>query len=213
MQPTKQHAEKILSLLSHGLVAGLGTPEPGKMCVEAAVCCALGLPHSDEPPCVGNEVRRFKIGFNDQEWSSPMARANGMRELAIAQLGSDQIDQKKFRDLLWFRFGTEIQPWMWRFLATKKDKDCHLAFATRMEMSQSLEECINNACAYNCACACAYAYAYDYDYDYGYGYGYDYDYGYGYGKDVWLSKVASVGVSVLKELNSPGCAWLNLCSK
>ena len=53
--PTRDHAIRIVELLSHGLVAGLGKPEPGKMCVEAAVCFALGLPHGGQPT-----VRRNK---------------------------------------------------------------------------------------------------------------------------------------------------------
>jgi hypothetical protein len=66
------------------------------MCVEAAVCYALGLPHSDNPPCVGEAVRSFKIALNDSDWSSPKARAIGMRRIAIAQLGSNEIDQSVF---------------------------------------------------------------------------------------------------------------------
>ena len=58
------------------------------MCVEAAVCYAYDLPHSDKPPCVGNAVREFKIRLNDCNWSSSKARARGMRRIAIAQLGS-----------------------------------------------------------------------------------------------------------------------------
>lgn len=206
MNPTKEHAEKIKELLKHGLVAGIGEPEPGKMCVEAAVCFALGLPHGDNPPCVGKEVRKFKVELNDKNWTTPKARAEGLKELAVAQLGSDELDQKAFRDLLWFRLGTEIQPWIWRYLATKADKDCRLAFATRMEMSKSLEECLAHARAY----ASAYARTSDYGYSYDYGYGFDYSfsYGFGYGKDNWLTKVANVGVSVLREMNSPGVAWL-----
>lgn len=50
---TREHAEKINRLLDHGLCAGMGVPIPGEMCVEAAVCYALELPHSDDPPCVG----------------------------------------------------------------------------------------------------------------------------------------------------------------
>lgn len=70
------------------------------MCVEAAVCCALGLPHSDEPTCVGEAVRSAKIVLNDSAWSSDKARAKGMRRIAIAQLGSDKIDQLKFSTTL-----------------------------------------------------------------------------------------------------------------
>jgi hypothetical protein len=100
MELTREIAIKVLGIVDHGLSHGLGTPEPGKLCVEAAVCLALGLPHGDNPPCVGYAVRSFKIRLNDSKWSSPEARAIGMRRLAIAQLGSDQVDQKEFVRLL-----------------------------------------------------------------------------------------------------------------
>lgn len=100
---TKTLAKKIDHLLSFGLTYGLGLPIPGQMCVEAVVCNALGEPHSDSPSCVGYEVRTVKIHLNDSNWSSNEARAKGMRDIAIAQLGSDIIDQnlflKKFRAL------------------------------------------------------------------------------------------------------------------
>ena len=100
MKITKQIADKVLKVVDAGLVSGLGSPEPGKMCVEAAVCFALGLPHGDDPKCVGESVRRFKIRLNDAKWSSDEARAHGLRKLAVAQLGSDAIDQAEFRKLL-----------------------------------------------------------------------------------------------------------------
>jgi len=89
-------SKKVLEVVDAGLSCGKGEPEPGKMCVEAAVCYALGLPHSDNPPCVGNAVRSFKIGLNDSRWSSNQARAKGMRRIALAQLGSDILDQNEF---------------------------------------------------------------------------------------------------------------------
>lgn len=94
--PSLDQAKKLWKLLDHGLVCGLGEAEPGRMCVEAAVCYALGLPHSDEPPCVMPGLRRFKISLNDQSWSSRFARANGLRELAVAQLGSLSLDPVEF---------------------------------------------------------------------------------------------------------------------
>jgi hypothetical protein len=94
--PTREHAAKIIELLRHGLVEGVGKPEPGKMCVEAAVCYALGEPHGDTPTCVGSAVRAFKIRLNDAKWPSNQARADGLREIAIAQLGSNEIDQREF---------------------------------------------------------------------------------------------------------------------
>ena len=68
------------------------------MCVEAAVCYALGLPHGDDPGCVSPALRRLKIRLNDAaRWSSPMARAAGLRRLAIAQLGSAGVlDDNEF---------------------------------------------------------------------------------------------------------------------
>lgn len=94
---TQQHAEKLIDVLSHGLVSGLGHAEPGKFCVEAAVCYALGLPHGDDPGCVSAPLRRLKIGLNDQHWSSPQARAKGLQRLALAQLGSKGVlDDKEF---------------------------------------------------------------------------------------------------------------------
>ena len=97
MELTIEHARRVLEVVDHGLVLGVGAPIPGQMCVEAAVCFALGLPHGDDPSCVGRAVRAFKIQLNDSRWSSDKARAKGMRRVAIAQLGSDQIDQQKFR--------------------------------------------------------------------------------------------------------------------
>ena len=74
-------------LLERGLSNGLGKRN-GQMCIEAAVCAALGLPHGDDPGCVASSVRRFKIILNDSNWSSLKARAKGLRDLGIAQLGS-----------------------------------------------------------------------------------------------------------------------------
>jgi hypothetical protein len=90
------HARKVLAVVDAGLVNGVGNPIPGEMCVEAAVCYALGLPHGDDPKCVGEAVRAFKISLNDSSWSSTKARAKGMRRVAIAQLGSNKINQKEF---------------------------------------------------------------------------------------------------------------------
>jgi hypothetical protein len=93
---TMKLARKLLAVIDAGLVHGMGEPVPGKMCIEAAVCHALGLQHGDDPPCVGYAVRAFKISLNDSFWSSPAARAAGLRELGVAQLGSDALDQIDF---------------------------------------------------------------------------------------------------------------------
>ncbi len=90
-------AQKVLAVIDAGLVAGMGDPEPGKMCVEAAVCYAMGLPHSDRPTCVAPALRDLKVRLNDARWSSNSARTAGLRRLGIAQLGSAGVlDEKEF---------------------------------------------------------------------------------------------------------------------
>jgi hypothetical protein len=119
MKLTKRHARKVLEVVDAGLVHGMGEPEPGKMCVEAAVCYALGLPHGDDPPCVGKAVREFKIRLNDAQWSSDKARAKGMRRVAIAQLGSDEIDQRAFAKIVALETVRQILPIVLRNAARK----------------------------------------------------------------------------------------------
>ncbi len=58
---TKRDARRVLEVVDAGLVSGLGVASPGKMCVEAAICFALELPHGDQPDCVANCIRRYKI--------------------------------------------------------------------------------------------------------------------------------------------------------
>jgi hypothetical protein len=94
---TIETAAKVLEIVDAGLVSGLGKAIPGQMCVEAAVCYALGLPHGDDPGCVSPAVRALKIVLNDANWSSPAARAKGMRRLAIIQLGTaGEVDDVAF---------------------------------------------------------------------------------------------------------------------
>jgi hypothetical protein len=95
---TREHIAKIHQLLDAGLVSGLGEPKAGSMCVEAAINYALGRPHGDDPGCVMQSLRHLKIKLNDSgRWTSNKARAEGLRRLAIAQLGSaGTVDEKEF---------------------------------------------------------------------------------------------------------------------
>src|SRR5438477_2282575 len=94
---TIEEARRVLAVVDAGLINGLGVAEPGKLCVEAAICLALGLPHGDDPGCVEPAVRAFKIRLNDSRWSSNGARAKGLRALAVAQLGSKGVvDGREF---------------------------------------------------------------------------------------------------------------------
>lgn len=95
--PTREQAVRVVEVVDAGLISGVGHPKLGEMCVEAAVCFAMGLPHDDDPPCVSDEIRRFKIQLNDSgSWSSNLARGKGMRRAAVAQLGSAEVGFEVF---------------------------------------------------------------------------------------------------------------------
>src|SRR5262245_36058632 len=82
---------KFDKILGRGLCAGLGSPS-GQMCIEAAISQAMGLPFNDEPECVAESVRRYKITLNDSgRWRSPQSRAEALRDIGIAQIGSKGI--------------------------------------------------------------------------------------------------------------------------
>lgn len=49
LEITREIIGKVIVAVDAGLVRGVGDPIPGRMCVEAAVCFALGLPHGDDP--------------------------------------------------------------------------------------------------------------------------------------------------------------------
>ena len=67
--------KKLTEIIPAGLVRGLGKPSPGEFCVEAAVCFAMGEPHSDMPSCVAEPDRTLLIRLNDLNWSSNQKRA------------------------------------------------------------------------------------------------------------------------------------------
>lgn len=102
-------AQKVLSIVDQGLVAGMGIQRPGKMCVEAAVAYAAGEGHNDNPRCVDFYLSRLKIELNDwgtgygnnNGWQSSKSRSKGLRRLAIAQLGSvNKFNSSKFWKLV-----------------------------------------------------------------------------------------------------------------
>mgnify|MGYP007100160279 FL=1 len=73
-----------------GLCQGAGN---GKrtFCAEQLVAAVCGLPVNDRPECVEYAVQRFGIRINDSQWSSPEARAKGLRDFLIAQIGSKGV--------------------------------------------------------------------------------------------------------------------------
>lgn len=91
MQITKDEASLVPEVVDYGLSSGLGYPIPGRMCIEAAVCYALGEPHGDQPTCVSPALRRFVIGLSDGWWSSNNKRAQCLRRIALAQLATNTV--------------------------------------------------------------------------------------------------------------------------
>jgi hypothetical protein len=111
-----QLVTKINDLLNQGLTSGLGEPKPGKFCVEAAICYALDLEHSDDPQCVDEALRQYKIVLNDADWSSNIARGKGMKRLAILQLGTkDNFNTKYFTEQLSIRTVNTLLPIVLRY--------------------------------------------------------------------------------------------------
>lgn len=98
---TTEQAKRVLRVVNKGLTFGMGSPHPGEMCVEAAVSYALDLPFNDAPKCVAPALRTFKIDLNDSEgWQTNKGRANGLRRLAVIQLGSAKhLNERLFERL------------------------------------------------------------------------------------------------------------------
>jgi hypothetical protein len=165
---TRETIDKIHSLLDNGLVCGLGTPEPGKMCVEAAINYALGRPHGDDPGCVIQPLRRLKIKLNDSSWwTSNKSRAEGLRRLAIAQLGSlGVVDPVEFSQKVARMTVQTVVPGALRAIAARL-QGTHparlLAIALKCEQEPTKENALDakSAAAYAAATAAYDAAAYD----------------------------------------------------
>lgn len=219
MEITSELAQKVLNLVDQGLVKGLGIPKPGKMCVEAAVCYALGEPHSDNPSCVSPAVRRFKIRLNDAPWPSNEARTRGMRKLAIAQLGSESVvDDSQFTDYVVEQTIKRLIPVLFREIAPiyPTQTEAMLAAADRCEREGTLEAALNAryaadaahaAAAAHAAHAAAYAHA---AYAYAYAAAAAHAAAAYAGGEKCLLLSAEIALEALKLCKSPGCEFLYL---
>jgi hypothetical protein len=232
----REVAAKVLSVVDAGLVQGIGKPMPGKMCVEAAVCYALGEPHGDRPTCVGEAVRGFKILLNDAAWSSNAARAKGMREIAIAQLGSNTLDQREFATRIAIATVRHIISRLCRGRRLPELADRCAAVTTRAEAEAVAREASKTLPAAFAAAAYTAAYAAsaaDYDASAASASAAAYAasaaayaantafaanaayaasaYAVAYAEhDRVLAFAARVGTQVLMDMGSPGCEWLDL---
>lgn len=204
MEMTREIAQKVRDTVDAGLVSGVGQPEPGAMCVEAAVCYALGLPHGDDPGCVSAPLRALKIRLNDSGWSSPQARAAGLRRLAVAQLGSKgALDEPEFVRRVVDVSIRRVVPRALRSAAKVNPKHAEAleAAAVQCEREGTREAAENgrqvaraaDAVAAAAADAVAAAYARV--------------------RDRTLAEFADDVVEILIDLKAPGCQWLDLVPK
>ena len=214
MEITRELAIKVRNIVDAGLVKGVGVQVPGQMCVEAAVCYAMGLPHSDKPPCVAPAIRQLKIQLNDSAWSSDKARGTGMRRLALAQLGSagvvDGVDfVRRVVEMTIRRFipialraAASIHPIMEHKTALEKAsvqceqavtlKDCEAAGWAAGEAGEAADEASEAAGWAGRAAGWAGRAADEAT------------------QDKLLSDFAEGVVQVLIEMKAPGCQWLDL---
>ena len=197
---TESLIRKLLATVDVGLHAGLGVPEPGNMCVEAAIAFALGEPHGDGPTCVHPVVRAGNIILSDCAWSSDLARANGMRRVAIAQLGSTEIDYIKYVTLLAQYTQDEIVPLAAASASAAKYAKYAAKYAKYAakyaqydqyaQYAQYAAASAQYAAQYAAASAAASA-----------------------AQDAALRLSAELMVRALQECGSPGCGWLWLCEE
>ena len=154
MKLTSEQLKQYDQILSRGLCSGQGDRD-GQMCIEAAICTVLGLPHGDDPGCVSDAVRAYKICLNDSQWSSAAARAAGLRDLGLAQLGSRGVcHDARFSIRLTELTIRELLPSILRSLPTATPQTLAAAERCEVEGTQSA------ASAANAAAYAAYAAAY-----------------------------------------------------
>ena len=201
-------AKKVLKTIDAGLVSGLGRPQPGQMCVMAAINYAMGAEHGDKPTCVGSAVRAYDIRLNDAPWSSKAARASGMRREAIAKLGSADIDQREFAEKVTIRIINRLLPLLFEGKLDKKLLD-ECAKAKTLNEAKKASLAVRSdadAAAYDAADAAdAAAYAAAYAADAAAYAAADAAYA-----DKYLILASDIGCEVLVEMGTEGSKFLYL---
>lgn len=184
---TKDKVKKIIELASCGFTYGLGQRKKGQMCVEAAVCYAMGEEeHHDYPECVDSRIADLKISLNDANWSSRKARGDGLVALAIAQLGAGSKYYPKFIAAYERNFIREVFPWVISTFAKNfKNISMSLGLSGYIEDFLSNYDSISTISYNNVLLKKAYY-------------------------DEFLLRVADAALDALKECKSPGVKYLSL---
>ena len=182
---------KFDAILSRGLCTGLGV-RGEQECIEAAVCEVLGLPHGDNPEeYVSAAVRSYKIALNDvASWSSPHARAAGLRDLGLAQIGSrGVVDDLEFSRRLAEQHIRVLIPALFRELFPNQKALLDAAKLCEAEGTHKAAYAARAAADVAADAAGAAAYAAG-------------------AADRYLRLSASIALEILIDLKSPGAAWI-----
>lgn len=204
---------KFNAILSRGLCTGMGSRD-GQMCIEAAICTVLDMPHGDAPVCVTPAVRRYKIRLNDsRRWLSPESRADGLRALGLAQIGSaGVVDGTEFSRRLSEQTIRVLIPDLFRRFTDRPEM---LAAADRCEKEGTRQAAAD--AAYAAAYAASYA-AFNAAYTFNASDASDAasaadnaDAAFpGVSPEYYLRLSAGLALDVLRELKSPGVALLDV---
>jgi hypothetical protein len=123
-------------ILAKGLVCGAGDGKT-TFCVEQAVAVVCGLPVTDSPDeCVEPAVSAYGRRIQDSNgWGTDLERAAGMRDFAIAQIGSKGVvDGREFSNRLVLRTINRVLPIWLRF--GKIDESLVVACETAKDLAE-----------------------------------------------------------------------------
>jgi hypothetical protein len=85
-------------ILSHGLCSG--ERDGDKVCIKLALAIACGVADPSDAAsatCTMDAANQFAIRLNDSsQWGSDAARAEGMRDLGVALIGTDHLSGVEF---------------------------------------------------------------------------------------------------------------------
>lgn len=107
---TKDLVRKLLSLIDSGLEGTAGEQEQATFCVQQAISLATGDPGADDQPkhCVMPWLINLGICLNDADsWENDHSRAEGLREFAVAELGSSGLREKSFKRMFLEKFNAK----------------------------------------------------------------------------------------------------------
>lgn len=215
--------------MSNNINEGTGEQLPAWRCESYTFYYPL-LPHDDDTKCVGWAVRYLVFHINNREWSSDAARAEGLRKLVVAQLGSDKLDQFRFAHLVALKTVQRMCPLLFAQLAklaeTDEDREAMESAGRACAEVASLQDAVmvltlglgrasgaahTLEIARYSALALANGHTIAHALDLALFLALTLDHVHAIDRDETLAMLADICVEVLVEMESHGCQWLELC--